>query len=134
PGDHALRPAVAGVRRAHRAGALDRQRIRGGLLLRRVGAAMMCRFTILAAGLLVAIAACSPGGGSDGPAAAGPPVSGGTLTVGTNGQEPTCLDPHGNSSTLGSLLAVPFSDSLVRQAENGALRPWLGESWDIALA
>jgi len=60
------------------------------------------------------------------------PVPGGTFRIGTNGQEPTCLDPHGNASTLGPILNVPFADSLVWQREDGTLTPWLAESWDVS--
>ncbi len=92
----------------------------------------------LAAGLLT-LTACSTGtsaGGSSAtsadPSASAQPVPGGTFRIGTNGQEPTCLDPHGNASTLGPILTVPFSDSLVWQEEDGTLTPWLAESWDVS--
>lgn len=60
------------------------------------------------------------------------PVSGGALRLGTNGQEPTCLDPHGNSSTLGPLLTLPVADTLLWQLEDGTLTGWLAESWEIS--
>jgi peptide/nickel transport system substrate-binding protein len=93
----------------------------------------------LAVGLL-ALSACSTGasssGSSDAPSAeatdTAEPVPGGTFRIGTNGQEPTCLDPHGNASTLGPILTVPFSDSLVWQEEDGTLTPWLAKSWDVS--
>lgn len=85
---------------------------------------------------LAALAGCStastgPGTAADADVTAAP-VAGGSFTIGTNGQEPTCLDPHGNSSTLGPILTVPFSDSLVWQTEDGELEPWLAESWDVS--
>lgn len=87
----------------------------------------------LVAMTLVALAACSPGGGSgDSDQPAGDPVSGGILRFGTNGQEGTCLDPHGTASTTGALTAVPFSDSLIWQTKAGKLEPWLADSWDIS--
>lgn len=60
------------------------------------------------------------------------PVSGGTLRLGTNGQEPTCLDPHGNASTLGTLLTLPVSDTLVWQEDDGTLTGWLAERWEVS--
>ncbi|WP_298460669.1 ABC transporter substrate-binding protein [uncultured Cellulomonas sp.] len=87
---------------------------------------------------LLALTACSTGTSagtspqSSASADAGTPVPGGTFRIGTNGQEPTCLDPHGNASTLGPILTVPFSDSLVWQEEDGTLSPWLAQSWDVS--
>ncbi|WNB86783.1 ABC transporter substrate-binding protein [Cellulomonas sp. ATA003] len=89
---------------------------------------------------LLALGACSTGTSSGSPAGtpsgdattSAEPRTGGLFRIGTNGQEPTCLDPHGNASTLGPILTVPFSDSLVWQEEDGTLSPWLAESWDVS--
>lgn len=80
------------------------------------------------------LAACGTGenGGAATPSANDQPVRGGHFTIGTNGQEPPCIDPHGNASTLGPIVTVPFSDAVVWQTEDGELQPWLAESWDIS--
>ena len=76
---------------------------------------------------LLALTACGTGA-SDAPAASqagetAAPVPGGTFRIGTNGQEPTCLYPHSNSSTLGPILTVAFSDSLGWPEADGTLVP-----------
>ncbi|MCF6471521.1 ABC transporter substrate-binding protein [Nonomuraea sp. MG754425] len=60
------------------------------------------------------------------------PKSGGTLVLGENGQEPPCLDPHGNSSSDGPVSTVPVADSLVWFDADGTIQPWLADSWDIS--
>ncbi|MEV1175529.1 ABC transporter substrate-binding protein [Nonomuraea sp. NPDC049784] len=62
----------------------------------------------------------------------GEPKRGGTLVLGENGQEPPCLDPHGNSSSDGPVSTVPVADSLVWFDADGKIQPWLADSWEIS--
>ncbi|SDL81774.1 ABC transporter substrate-binding protein [Nonomuraea jiangxiensis] len=68
--------------------------------------------------------ASSPGGGA--------PKAGGTLVLGENGQEPPCLDPHGNASSDGPVATVPVADSLVWFDADGTIEPWLADSWNVS--
>ncbi|MEV0388534.1 ABC transporter substrate-binding protein [Nonomuraea sp. NPDC050643] len=60
------------------------------------------------------------------------PKPGGTLVLGENGQEPPCLDPHGNASSDGPVTTVPVADSLVWFDTDGTIKPWLADSWKIS--
>ncbi|SEH02641.1 peptide/nickel transport system substrate-binding protein [Nonomuraea solani] len=80
---------------------------------------------VLAAALLLA-------GCGTAPASTRATKSGGTLVLGENGQEPPCLDPHGNSSSDGPVTTVPVADSLVWFDADGTIQPWLADSWKIS--
>ncbi|WP_264065585.1 ABC transporter substrate-binding protein [Mycolicibacterium komossense] len=61
-------------------------------------------------------------------AAAGPPVSGGSIVYGAD-REPTCLDPHNNGDMPQTYVARQFLDSLVSEQPDGTVVPWLADSW-----
>ncbi|MFG1703100.1 ABC transporter substrate-binding protein [Nonomuraea sp. M3C6] len=91
---------------------------------------MLPRLKPLLATALIAslLAACgsSPEGGA--PAT----KYGGRLVLGENSDEPACLDPHQLSTTNTTVVDRPIFDSLLYQDKDGALKPWLAESWDIS--
>ncbi|MTD16627.1 ABC transporter substrate-binding protein [Nakamurella sp. YIM 132087] len=65
-------------------------------------------------------------------AAAGQPVSGGTLTLALDG-DPTCIDPAQTSLTNTLSLGAQFTDTLVDQDfETGEIVPALAEKWEIS--
>jgi peptide/nickel transport system substrate-binding protein len=75
------------------------------------------------------LAGCSapsePSGGS------ATPRPGGTLTLATD-SDPGCLDPHQSPAAAALLTGRGVVDSLVAQDPgNGALVPWLAESWTV---
>ncbi|WP_316784261.1 ABC transporter substrate-binding protein [Streptomyces sasae] len=84
------------------------------------------RAALLSALLLAGVAACSAGGSTAG----GAPQSGGSLVYATN-QEPDCWDPHVSAQDVTAFVQRPVFDSLVYQAPNGELEPWLAEKWTI---
>lgn len=78
------------------------------------------------------LAACSAGNaaGAGGKSGGGAPVRGGSFTVATNGQEPTCIAGELDSSLNGALAARPSQDSVTWQnPHTGAIEPWLAKSW-----
>ncbi|MFC4120948.1 ABC transporter substrate-binding protein [Nonomuraea zeae] len=77
------------------------------------------------------LAGCGAGGAA-GAQSDGTPKRGGTLVLGENGQEPPCLDPHGNASSDGPVSTVPVSDSLVWFDADGTIKPWLADSWEVS--
>ena len=97
---------------------------------------------LLVPGLTVALAACGGGGGgstrSDSATpslvgasalpAVGKPVDGGTLRFATD-QEPDCLDPHVSPADMTATVDRNVVDSLVAQAPDGKIVPWLAASW-----
>ncbi|KUL23666.1 ABC transporter substrate-binding protein [Streptomyces regalis] len=85
------------------------------------------RAALLSALVLAAVPACSAGGSSS---AGGAPHSGGSLVYATN-QEPDCWDPHTSAQDITAFVQRPVFDSLVYQAPNGDLEPWLAEKWTI---
>ncbi|MFC5826422.1 ABC transporter substrate-binding protein [Nonomuraea insulae] len=85
---------------------------------------------VILTGLLLLAGCGGTAAGSGG--ATGAPKRGGTLVLGENGQEPTCLDPHGNSSSDGPVTTVPVSDSLVWFDADGTIKPWLADSWQVS--
>ena len=94
----------------------------------------MTKTPLAALALALLLAGCgsaagTSGGTNDDP---GTPKSGGTLILGENGQEPPCLDPHGNASSDGPVTTVPVSDSLVWFDADGTIQPWLAESWEVS--
>ena len=80
---------------------------------------------------LAAVACGSGGGGDGGGTGAAAPVSGGKLTYATV-QEPNCLDPGFDPSTVTGVIDRNIFDSLVSQTPEGEFRPWLAESWEIS--
>ncbi|HUR00978.1 MAG TPA: ABC transporter substrate-binding protein [Nonomuraea sp.] len=78
--------------------------------------------------LALLLTACGTATGAQG----GDSKAGGTLVLGENGQEPTCLDPHGNASSDGPVTTVPVADSLVWFDASGKVQPWLADSWTVS--
>nr|WP_208020584.1 ABC transporter substrate-binding protein [Labedella phragmitis] len=74
------------------------------------------------------LAACA---GEPEPAATGP-TEGGTLVYASGDAEPTCLDPHVGGNYPQALLATQFLESLVSRDADGAIVPWLAESWTVS--
>ncbi|MGW1752478.1 ABC transporter substrate-binding protein [Streptomyces sp. NPDC002092] len=85
------------------------------------------RAALLSVLVLAAVPACSAGGVSS---ADGTPRSGGSLVYATN-QEPDCWDPHTSAQDITAFVQRPVFDSLVYQAPNGELEPWLAKKWTI---
>lgn len=79
---------------------------------------------------LPALAACASPAAQAGPADE-EPVAGGTITFATD-REPICLDPSVRGDQPQSLIARAYLDSLVHQADDGSIEPWLAKSWDIS--
>lgn len=59
-------------------------------------------------------------------------VRGGSLVVGENSDEPNSLDPHATADTNTTITLRPIFDSLLWQDAQGAIQPWLAESWTIS--
>ncbi|WP_406312876.1 ABC transporter substrate-binding protein [Streptosporangium sp. NBC_01639] len=95
----------------------------------------MTRMAAAVLGAALLLAGCGTSDGTTTTTAAGgesTPKAGGTLILGENGQEPTCLDPHGNASSDGPVTTVPVADSLVWFGADGKLQPWLAERWKVS--
>ncbi|WP_179281871.1 ABC transporter substrate-binding protein [Streptosporangium subroseum] len=92
---------------------------------------MTTRAAAAVLGAAMVLAGCGSGTGTVS-AGGTTPRAGGTLILGENGQEPTCLDPHGNSSSDGPVITVPVSDSLVWFGADGTIQPWLADSWKVS--
>jgi len=75
------------------------------------------------------LSGCTSG---DEPEAASTPSAGGTLTYATGDAEPTCLDPHVGGNYPQALLATQVMESLVSKDADGAIVPWLADSWQEA--
>ncbi|MGW0803998.1 ABC transporter substrate-binding protein [Nonomuraea sp. NPDC002799] len=82
--------------------------------------------------LLSAVLLAGCGTTAAGSTGGGAPKAGGTLVLGENGQEPPCLDPHGNASSDGPVTTVPVADSLVWYDADGTIQPWLADSWQVS--
>lgn len=78
--------------------------------------------------LLTAATACSSGSASG--TGTGKPRSGGTITYATD-QEPDCWDPHTSAQDVTAFLQRPIYDSLVYQAPDGTIEPWLATKWQV---
>ena len=83
--------------------------------------------------LTTLLTACGGSGGasSSQPAVASPagtPVDGGSLTYAVD-QEPDCLDPHVSGLHAVDVIDRNLVDSLVAQAPDGKIVPWLATSW-----
>ena len=57
------------------------------------------------------------------------PVTGGTLTYASGDAEPTCLDPHVGGNYPQALVGSQYLESLVSRDADGAIIPWLADSW-----
>jgi peptide/nickel transport system substrate-binding protein len=82
----------------------------------------------VAAVVTLALTSC----GSDPEPAATGPTEGGTLTYASGDAEPTCLDPHVGGNYPQALLATQFLESLVSRDADGAIVPWLADSWTVS--
>ncbi|WP_414693677.1 MULTISPECIES: ABC transporter substrate-binding protein [unclassified Plantibacter] len=71
------------------------------------------------------LAACSPAA----PTATSTPVTGGTLVYASGDAEPDCLDPHVGGNYPQALLSSQYLEPLVSRDADGAIIPWLAESW-----
>ncbi|MFC0440045.1 ABC transporter substrate-binding protein [Kutzneria buriramensis] len=95
------------------------------------------RFLSLSAGTIAAVAsgagltACSAAQGSPGDIDAGPPQSGGTITL-AEPTSPIGWDPHVGTEDLLGLILRPVFDSLVAARTDGTFAPWLATSWTIS--
>ena len=90
------------------------------------------RRALALAALLTAATACSSTAGPavvSGDAAA--PVKGGTLTFALHG-DTDCLDPHLTGSSVSSWIGRNNLDSLVGQALDNKITPWLAKSWEVS--
>lgn len=77
------------------------------------------------------LASCDVARSSTGDGDAGPPRSGGTLTL-AEPTSPIGWDPHvGTEDLLGQILR-PVFDSLVAERTDGTFAPWLATSWTIS--
>lgn len=81
----------------------------------------------VAAGLVLALAACT--GGSGGPGASATTVDGGTLIYATGDGEPTCLDPHVGGNFPQALISTQYLEPLVGRDAAGTILPWLATEW-----
>ncbi|MEV7816951.1 ABC transporter substrate-binding protein [Streptomyces flaveolus] len=82
---------------------------------------------LLSALVLTAVSACSVGGSTS---TGGSPDSGGSLVYAAN-QEPDCWDPHVSAQDVTAFVQRPVFDSLVYQAPDGELEPWLARKWTV---
>jgi peptide/nickel transport system substrate-binding protein len=89
------------------------------------------RSSALVAVAAVATLALTSCGSDPEPAATGP-TEGGTLTYASGDAEPTCLDPHVGGNYPQALLATQFLESLVSRDADGAIVPWLADSWTVS--
>ena len=81
---------------------------------------------LVSAGALL-LAGCAPGGDASDD---GTPEAGGTLTYATGDAEPTCLDPHVGGNYQQALVSTQYLESLVSKDSDGAIVPWLADSWE----
>ncbi|KQV07692.1 hypothetical protein ASC63_10790 [Leifsonia sp. Root112D2] len=82
--------------------------------------------------LLLLLSACAGGAGPSG-SESSTPVRNGSLTIGTNGQEPPCIAPAENAGLNGPELSRPLTDSVIYEnPKTGKLEPWLASSWTIS--
>lgn len=77
--------------------------------------------------LAFAVSGCTP----DAPTST-QPVPGGTLVYASGDAEPACLDPHVGGNYPQALIATQYLESLVSLDREGAVIPWLAESWSEA--
>ncbi|MFC5826423.1 ABC transporter substrate-binding protein [Nonomuraea insulae] len=95
---------------------------------------MLTRSKLLLVTALIAatLTACGSDTAAAPAAGSGTPTSGGTLVLGENGDEPTCLDPHQLSTTNTTVVDRPIFDSLLWQDAEGTLKPWLASAWKVS--
>ncbi len=84
---------------------------------------------IAAAALVLPLAACSPGTGTDSQSDA---AARDTLVYATGDGEPSCLDPHVGGNFPQALLATQVLESLVSLDEDGNIVPWLATEWEAS--
>jgi peptide/nickel transport system substrate-binding protein len=84
----------------------------------------------VAAGLVLALAACT--GGSGGTDAAASATDGGTLVYATGDAEPTCLDPHVGGNYPQALISTQYLEPLVGRDADGTILPWLATEWTVS--
>ncbi|GAA1522187.1 ABC transporter substrate-binding protein [Sphaerisporangium rubeum] len=85
--------------------------------------------------LSLAVAACGSPAAPANPSGSGAtgaaePRAGGAVTHAT-GKEPDCWDPHASAQDVTAYLQRPVYDSLVYQAPDGKLSPWLATGWKV---
>src|SRR5215472_16645013 len=89
-------------------------------------------FSALIASALVAACSASgaglPAGGAGTSASGGTQVSGGTIVYASE-QEPPCLS---GGWLQEAYIARNVLDSLVTEADNGSIEPWLATSWTVS--
>lgn len=89
------------------------------------------RTAVLISLIIAGLSACGRGDPLPRTAAAGRPISGGTLIYATD-REPLCLDPQSFGDMPQVFLAEQFTDSLVSMDAQGRIGPWLARSWEIS--
>ena len=92
------------------------------------------RTTLRAAGiaalaLALPLTACTAQTGDPGSGDSAAPQTRATLVYATGDAEPDCLDPHVGGNFPQALLASQVLESLVALDDQGAIVPWLAESW-----
>lgn len=86
-----------------------------------------------AAALSVVLSACGTSGGTSSISAqSGKPITGGTLVVGENSDEPTTLNPAQLADTNTTILLRPIFDTLVWETPQHTFEGDLASSWDIS--
>lgn len=87
----------------------------------------------LAVPVILALSACAGAASAGGPVHASAIVKNGSLTVGTNGQEPPCIAPAENAGLNGPELSRPLTDSVVYEnPKTHKLQPWLATKWTVS--
>ncbi len=82
---------------------------------------------MFASAMVLIIGACAPPGSPAQPAAGGPPVRGGTLTLAL-WQEPTTLAPLYINQTVGTVVGNVVNEGLIRTGADGSYAPVLAKS------
>jgi peptide/nickel transport system substrate-binding protein len=83
--------------------------------------------------LVAAVLSATGGPVSAAVVAAGAPVSGGSFTIATNGQDPLCIAGELDDSLNGALVARPSQDSVTwENPQTEQIEPWLATSWTIS--
>ncbi|MBL7259978.1 ABC transporter substrate-binding protein [Paractinoplanes lichenicola] len=91
---------------------------------------MRRRSLLIAAVATVLVAGCSGGGGTDS-AAAGEPVSGGSLTWAVE-TEPITLNPHQYAQAKARLLVWNNFEALLTHDDKGGYVPWLASGYEVS--
>ncbi|MCX7521435.1 ABC transporter substrate-binding protein [Microbacterium sp. STN6] len=87
----------------------------------------------LAIPAILAMSACAGTASAGQAEKSGAIVRNGSLTLGTNGQEPPCIAPAENAGLNGPELSRPLTDSVVYEnPKTHELEPWLATKWAVS--